>query len=121
MIDDHFDDLADSTCVRRAAQLLGRARATHYRRCRPPKLGPPAPRPAPVNALSETERQHILAVLRSPEFCDLAPAQVWARLLDDGVYLCSISTMYRLLAIAGESRERRRQRTHPARKRALRI
>lgn len=117
MIDDHFDDLADSTCVRRAAQLLGRARATHYRRCRPPKLGPPAPRPAPVNALSETERQHILAVLRSPEFCDLAPAQVWARLLDDGVYLCSISTMYRLLAIAGESRERRRQRTHPAKKR----
>lgn len=47
---------------------------------------------------------------------DLAPAQVWARLLDDGVYLCSISTMYRLLAVAGESRERRRQRTHPARK-----
>ena len=42
---------------------------------------------------------------------------MWARLLDDGVYLCSISTMYRLLAVAGESRERRRQRTHPARKR----
>jgi hypothetical protein len=42
---------------------------------------------------------------------------VWARLLDDGIYLCSISTMYRLLAIAGENRERRRQRTHPARKR----
>jgi transposase InsO family protein len=41
---------------------------------------------------------------------------VWARLLDDGVYLCSISTMYRLLAAAGENRERRRQRTHPARK-----
>jgi len=70
-----------------------------------------------VNALSETERQHILSVLRSEEFCDLAPAQVWARLLDDGIYLCSISTMYRLLAAAGESRERRRQRTHPAKKR----
>jgi putative transposase len=40
---------------------------------------------------------------------------VWARLLDDGVYLCSISTMYRLLTIVGENRERRRQRTHPAR------
>ena len=51
----------------------------------------------------------------SAEYCDLAPAQVWARLLDDGVYLCSISTMYRLLAVAGENRERRRQRTHPAR------
>ncbi|CAN5481654.1 hypothetical protein BH24ACT5_BH24ACT5_12840 [soil metagenome] len=55
-------------------------------------------------------------MLRSSEYCDLAPAQVWARLLDDGIYLCSISTMYRLLAIAGESRERRRQRTHPAKK-----
>ena len=61
------------------------ARATHSRRHRPPVLGPPAPRPAPVNALSEVERQHILAGFRSPEFCDLAPAQVWARLLDDGV------------------------------------
>jgi putative transposase len=58
----------------------------------------------------------VLTLLRSPEFCDLAPAQVWARLLDDGRYLCSISTMYRLLAIAGENRERRRQRTHPAKK-----
>ena len=56
-------------------------------------------------------------MLRSPEYCDLAPAQVWARLLDDGIYLCSIATMYRLLAIAGENRERRRQRTHPAKKR----
>ena len=79
-------------------------------------LGPPAPRPAPANALSEAERQHILGVLRSAAFCDLAPAQVWARLLDDGIYLCSIATMYRLLAIAGENRERRRQRTHPAKK-----
>jgi len=79
-------------------------------------FGPPTPRPAPVNALSEIERQHILSVLRSPQFCDLAPAQIWARLLDDGIYLCSISTMYRLLAAAGENRERRRQRTHPAKR-----
>lgn len=55
-------------------------------------------------------------VLRSPQYCDLAPAQVWARLLDDGVYLCSISTMYRILRAVGECRERRRQRTHPAKK-----
>ena len=116
MIDDHFDDLAKVTCTRRAAGLLGRARATHYRLLRGPLLGPPPPRPAPVNALSEAERQQVLTVLRSPEFCDLAPAQVWARLLDDGIWMCSISTMYRLLAIAGENRERRRQRTHPAKK-----
>lgn len=117
MIDDHLDGLAEVTSIRRAAQLLGRSRATHYRRHQPPVLGPPAPRPAPVNALTETERQHILAVLRSEPYCDLAPAQVWARLLDDRIYLCSISTMYRLLAAAGENRERRRQRTHPAKKR----
>jgi putative transposase len=55
-------------------------------------------------------------VLRSEEYCDLAPAQIWARLLDDGTYLCSISTMYRLLALTGENRERRRQRVHPAKK-----
>jgi putative transposase len=116
VIDDHFDDLARLTCTRRAAALLGRARATHYRRQKPPVAGPPAPRPTPANALSETERRHVLSVLRSPEFRDLAPAQVWARLLDDGIYLCSIATMYRLLAAAGENRERRRQRTHPAKK-----
>jgi putative transposase len=58
----------------------------------------------------------VLTILRSPQYCDLAPAQIWARLLDDGIYVCSISTMYRLLAIAGENRERRRQRTHPAKK-----
>lgn len=114
MIDDLFDDLAEVTCTRRSAGLLGRSTATHYRRRLGPMLGPPAPRPAPVNALSEAERQQVLTLLRSPAYCDLAPAQVWARLLDDGIWLCSISTMYRLLALAGENRERRRQRTHPA-------
>jgi len=117
VIDDHFEDLSRHTCIRRAAELLGRPRATHYRRHQPPVLGPKLPRPTPPNALSEPERQHILSVLRSEEFCDLAPAQVWARLLDDGIYLCSIATMYRLLSAAHESRERRRQRTHPAKKR----
>ena len=116
MIDEHFDDLAAVTSTTRACALLGASRATRYRRCRPPVMGPPAPRPTPPNALSEIERQHILAVLRFEEYCDLAPAQVWTRLLDDGIYLCSISTMYRLLAITGENRERRRQRTHPAKK-----
>jgi putative transposase len=113
----HFEELEAVTSVKRACRLLGASRATLYRRRRPPVVGPPAPRPAPPNKLTEQERQHVLMVLRSEEYCDLAPAQVWARLLDDGIYLCSISTMYRLLAIAGENRERRRQRTHPARKR----
>jgi putative transposase len=116
VIDAAFTELETVTSTKQACDLLGKPRATHYRRLRGPVLGPPTPRPAPPNTLSEAERQHILAVLRSPEYCDLAPAQVWARLLDDGIYLCSISTMYRLLRIAGENRERRRQRTHPARK-----
>ena len=114
MIDAHFEDLEAATSTKAACELLGASRATRYRRRRPPLAGPPAPRPTPPNALTETECQHVLEVLRSPEYCDLAPAQIWARLLDEGSYLCSISTMYRLLAAAGENRERRRQRTHPA-------
>ena len=116
MIAEHFEDLEAVTSTKRACTLLGASRATVYRRRRPPIERPPARRPAPPNMLTEAERQQVLAVLRSDEYCDLAPAQMWARLLDDGVYLCSISTMYRMLAIAGENRERRRQRTHPARK-----
>jgi putative transposase len=117
VISEHLPALEEVTSTKRACELVGANRATVLRRRRPPVHGPPAPRPEPANKLSEPERQHVLAVLRSEEYCDLAPAQVWARLLDDGIYLCSISTMYRLLAIAGENRERRRQRTHPARKR----
>ena len=116
MIAEYFDDLAAFTSTKQACALLGASRATLYRRRRPSRCGPPAPRPAPPNKLTEAERQRVLTVLRSDEYCDLAPAQVWARLLDDGIYLCSISTMYRLLAVAGKNRERRRQRTHPATK-----
>jgi putative transposase len=116
MIEAHFGELEAVMSTTAACDLLGVSRATRYRRRRPPVQGPPTPRPAPPNKLTEQERQRVLTVLRSAEYCDLAPAQVWARLLDDGIYLCSISTMYRLLAVAGENRERRRQRTHPARK-----
>ncbi len=117
MITAHLEALEAVTSTSRACRLLGASRATVYRRRQSPILGPPMPPPAPANKLTEAERQRILNLLRSEEYCDLAPAQVWARLLDDGVYLCSISTMYRLLAVAGENRERRRQRTHPTRKR----
>ena len=55
-------------------------------------------------------------MLRSPEFCESRTRPDLGRLLDDGIWLCSISTMYRFLAIAGENRERRRQRTHPAKR-----
>ncbi|MCA1701014.1 MAG: IS3 family transposase [Actinobacteria bacterium] len=116
MIEPAFDELVDVVSIKRACELVGKPRATHYRRLQPSRLAAMRARPTPTNALTETERQRILRLLRSPQYCDLAPPQVWARLLDDGVYVCSISTMYRLLAIAGENRERRRQRTHPAKK-----
>jgi putative transposase len=100
--------------VRRACKLVGRPRSTHYWRARPKSL-PAAqrrPRPAPANALTEPERDRVRRLLRDPAFVDKAPAQVWAHLLDEGIYLCSESTMYRILRESGESRERRRQATH---------
>lgn len=80
MITAHLPDLAEVTSTATACRLLGRSRATLYRRAAPPVLGPPAPRPSPPNALTEPERQRVLELLRSPEYCDLAPTQVWARL-----------------------------------------
>jgi putative transposase len=115
VIEPAFAELAPLVHTKRACVLLGKPRATHYRRRRPRPYPPARPRPSPPNALSPTERQQVLDVLHEPRFCDLPPAQVWARLLDHGVYLASISTMYRLLRAHGESRDRRRQRTHPAR------
>jgi putative transposase len=64
--------------------------------------------------LSELEREAVLAELHSPRFVDCSPAQVWATLLDEGRYLASERTMYRLLAANGEVRERRDQLRHPA-------
>jgi putative transposase len=74
--------------------------------------------PAPPNALPAGERQEVLAVLDSPRFRDKAPRQVWAVLIDEGTYLASVSTMYRLLRDAGQVRERRAQAAHPARKKS---
>lgn len=74
----------------------------------PPALRPPAPL-----ALSAPERQGLIDVLHSERFADCAPRTVYAQLLDDGVYLASVRTMYRLLAQQGQSRERRNQRVHP--------
>jgi len=102
-----------------ACRAVGRPRASHYRRHpvtpKPPVLGPPTPRRPPPRALTPDERRRVLEVLHEPRFVDLAPAQVYAILLDEGVYLASESTLYRLLRAAGETRPRRRQATHPTR------
>jgi putative transposase len=101
---------------REASLLLGASRATFYRRLKPRAYGPRLPRPVPHNRLDDTEVARVRSILNAPENCEFAPAQIWARLLDSGIYICSIATMYRVLRAAGESRERRRQRTHPAKK-----
>ncbi len=115
MIDDAFIDLVPIMGTKGACVAVGRPRASHYRRGRPPRQGPPRPRPTPPNALSPDERAAVREVLRSERFVDRAPAQAWATLLDEGTWLASESTMYRILRADGEVRERRRQASHPAR------
>lgn len=64
--------------------------------------------------MSESEREAVLAELHSERFVDSSPAEVWAMSIDEGRYLCSERTMYRLLEAAGENGDRRDQLTHPA-------
>jgi putative transposase len=97
--------------VQPVCAALGLPRATYYRRTKP-LHGPARPRQQP-RALSAAEKQRVLAVLHEPRFADLAPAEVYATLLDEGVYLCSERTMYRVLAENAEVRERRNQLRHP--------
>ena len=101
--------------MKKACELTGKSRATVYRRRHGTLSGCRERRQAAPNALSAAERDELLAVLDSPRFADKAPRQVWALLIDEGVYLASISTMYRLLGEAGQVRERRAQAAHPAR------
>jgi putative transposase len=115
MIEQAVEALTPIVGTRPACQALGVASATIYRRRRPPELRTAKqPRPKSVRALSEEEREEVRAVLHSERFVDRSPAQVCATLLDDGRYLASERTMYRILAERGETRERRDQLLHPA-------
>ncbi|MGH9434033.1 MAG: IS3 family transposase [Terriglobia bacterium] len=105
------NDLAPLVGRRQACQALAVPRATWYRRRHPPQRRLRL-RPHP-RALSQQERGQVLACLHEERFQDCPPAQVYAALLDQGHYHCSIRTMYRLLDAHGESRERRDQLTHP--------
>src|SRR6266566_4913860 len=118
-MDEAIAVMAPRIGTRAACVAAGVPQATWYRRHR---ISPPPPKPAPVphagriqpRALAPAERRAILGALHSDRFADLAPAEVWATLLDEGTYLGSVSTFYRVLRQAGESKERRRQATHPA-------
>jgi putative transposase len=115
VIDECFNTLEPLLGTRAACAAVGRPRATHYRHQAPAKPASTAARPAPPNKLTDEEMGQTLDVLRSERFVDLSPAQVFHILLDEGTYLASISSFYRLLRTAGEVRERRRQATHPPR------
>jgi putative transposase len=71
------------------------------------------PCPVPGRALSSQEEQTVVDALHSDRFVDKTPTEVCMSLLDEGEYLCSVSTMYRILAKHGEVKERRAQRRHP--------
>lgn len=94
-------------------EALGVPRASLYRYRKPKPTGEQTPRPTPPRALSETERREVKETLNTPRFVDKAPAEVYATLLDEGRYYCSIRTMYRLLADDDQVRERRNQLRHP--------
>ena len=97
---------------REAADLTGVSRASaNYT----PRAGVQLARVVPVNKLSAAERAHVLAVMDSDRFVDLAPLQIYGQLLDEGTYLCSVSTFYRVLAEHKQVKERRRLARHPAR------
>lgn len=101
--------------VAETCAALGLPRATFYRRQE--RLRCPVvlePRPSPPRALTAAQRHDVLDVLRSERFVDQAPAQVYAALLDEGTYLCSSRTMYRILKEVDEVRERRNQLRRPS-------
>ena len=110
------EQLAPASGTAPTCAALGVARATLYRQRSRSRVAPTA---APVEhrssprALGAEERQAVLAALHSERFVDQSPAAVYARLLDEGSYLCSQRTMYRLLEGASEVRERRDQLRHP--------
>ena len=107
------DAVAPDLGATQACRALGISRATLYRRRRPPVSTARPSRARPPRALSDAERQAVREVLHTPRFVDVAPAEVVATLLDEGTYLASERTMYRILAEAGQTGERRAQLTHP--------
>lgn len=107
-------ELVPTMATRGALRALGAAHATWYRRRRAARTQVARSRPAPPLALSNLERECVVATLNSARFADCTPYTAWARLLDEGIYLASVRTFYRVLAAQGLVRERRDQLVHPA-------
>ena len=111
------EELRPLVGVKKACALLGRVRSSYYRRKKPTVVKEPVPRLSPPNALSDVERAAVLALLCEDHHVDSSVAQVYAETLDEGTYLASQSTMLRILRANKATKDRRRQRTHPAKKR----
>lgn len=109
VVEEHAERLG----VEAVCDAIGLSRATFYRRDRSKQPAPAGPRAPSPRALSDDERADVLALLHQPDYVDLAPAQIVAKLLDESRYLCSERTMYRLLEANKECRERRDQLRHP--------
>jgi putative transposase len=113
-----LEQVEEHTTTVAGCAILGLSRASVYR-ARGPRMHGPARKPgggAQPSALSEQEIREVFEVLTSDRFVDKAPEQVWAVLLDEGNYLCSVSSMYRILRAHNAVHERRNQATHPPRK-----
>jgi putative transposase len=105
------EELAPAVGITTACASLEVPRSSLYRARQ--DVSPPAPRPTPERALSEAERSMVRDTLNSERFQDSSPRQVYAALLDEGTYLCSWPTMYRILRAYEEVNERRNQLQHP--------
>nr|WP_225858235.1 IS3 family transposase [Rhodococcus wratislaviensis] len=116
----HHDLTGAGVTTRAATTLTSVTRSTAARnktRRSDPSPSPVAAteRPVPANKLTAAERHQVLTMLNCNRFVDQAPLEVYAQLLDEGTYLCSVSTMYRILRENTQVAERRRQARHPAR------
>jgi len=107
------EELGETIGVSRACRVLSVPRSSLYRAQKPKEV--PSPRPTSPRALSSEEKATVRAILNSDRFCDAAPREVYATLLDqEGEYYCHWRTMYRVLEEHNEVHERRNQRRHPA-------
>jgi putative transposase len=107
------EQLAPQVGLTTACAVLTVPRSSLYRARQPQATPAVRPTVPPVRQLSEVERQVVHTTLNSERFQDCAPRQVYATLLDEGRYLCSVSSLYRILAEDKEIRERRDQVRHP--------
>lgn len=106
------EGLREKIGVKAACQALGLPRSQFYRKRQPRQA--PRPKCAPARKLTEAEREEVRGLLNSPRFADQSPREMYATLLDEDRYYCSVRSMYRILDEHDEVRERRDQLRHPA-------